>query len=331
MKSVQFLGINISSGQPHAGVSASSEKIRQYFATLKTVGLHILDQGNIEQGQHNNQKVHSCDEIKKINWQPYEKAYEKISQLLKTQAPVINWGGDHSIGISTVGAFTEQYPDGYVVWIDAHADVNLPEYSLSGNTHGMPLAFLLNLENFGEKNFSWLKCFLNPEKLIYVGLRDVDPFEQQILDKLKIRYYTAQDIKTKGMVHVAREISSICNHQNLHVSFDIDSVDPRLAPATGLHVPNGLLTEDLQMLTWYLGDSAILRSVDVVEVNPSMTDQMGVELTHSVALQFLLGLLLPQQELYKKDSKTFFAKMSNWPKDIQQSLKETTKPLFQGK
>lgn len=304
MNYAHFLGVNISCGQPHAGASLSSSKIRKYFQDFQKSGVHIFDQGDIEQLTHLNQKVHCRDEIQKVNWKPYRKAFEKISQLLKTNVPVINWGGDHSIGISTVGAFTAHYPDGYVLWIDAHADLNLPEYSLTGNTHGMPLAFLLNLENVSVKNFAWLQSFLKPEKLIYLGLRDVDPFEQQMLQKLKIRYYTAQNVKTKGMVPIAGEISKICQGQNLHISFDIDSVDPRLAPATGLHVPDGLLAQDLQILAQHLSPSTTLRSVDVVEVNPSMTDQAGVELTHTVALQFLAGLFQHKQKYYLDNKQT---------------------------
>ena len=299
MNSAHFLGVNISSGQPYPGVSLSSQKIRQHFYNLqKMTGLRIFDQGDINQEQHLSPKIHCCDEIKKMNWQPYQEAYKKIHQLLKTQLPVINWGGDHSIGVSTVGAFTAHYPEGYVLWIDAHADLNLPEYSLTGNVHGMPLAFLLNLENSGAKFFPWLKNFLKPEKLIYLGLRDVDPFEQTMLDQLKIRYYTNQDVKMKGMRKIAREMSALCANQDLHISFDIDSVDPRLAPATGLHVPNGLLSDDLVLLAGQLNrhfnDGAKLRSVDVVEINPNMTDEIGLDSTHSVALQLITGLF--QQE-----------------------------------
>lgn len=174
-----------------------------------------------------------------------------------------------------------------MVWIDAHADTNLPPSSPSGNLHGMPLAILMNVENIAENFFPWIKKFLSPEKIIYVGLRDVDFHEKELIKKKNIRFYSADHVRQRGMRAVADEILAITKDNPLHISFDIDSVCPKYAPATGLHVPDGLTPQDLFTLGTRLSVHSNITSMDVVEINPAIGTKEEIFKTNLMALSFV--------------------------------------------
>jgi arginase len=209
---------------------------------------------------------------------------------LEDKTPLLNWGGDHSIALSTVGAFTYHYQDGYVIWIDAHADLNLPSKSLTGNFHGMPLAVLLNLEGIADKHFKWLKKTLDPKKLIYIGLRDLDAYELSIINSLQIKTYFNKDILKTGLDHIAQEISAQTHGHPLHISFDIDSIDPIFAPSTGVPVDYGLTPDDLNILSEKLFKNSIIPSMDIVEINPDLGTSVQVEQTYLIAFNFLKSI-----------------------------------------
>ena len=170
---------------------------------------------------------------------------------------VLTMGGDHSIALGTVAAACAARPDTRVLWVDAHADANSPGTSPSGNMHGMPLAFLLGLveaESLDEDAtyFDWLleKPFLSPERLAYVGLRDVDDDERCALRGLAARgtYVSSMhDVDKYGIGRVVDEALAHLGYDGtdevpapLHLSFDVDACDPLIAPATGTAVRGGL-------------------------------------------------------------------------------------------
>ena len=193
------------------------------------------------------------------------------------------------MALSTVSAFTYHYSNGYVLWIDAHADLNLPDASLTKNLHGMPVSFLLNLQGISELKQFWMKNFLDPQRLIYVGLRDLDPFETETLQKLKIKYFTSEQVKTLGMAAVSQMISDYIGESPLHISFDIDSLDPLHAPSTGLNVEAGLtLTEVVQLGSTLKNKD--LKSIDVVEINPCIGSVQDVYVTNLSAHLFVESL-----------------------------------------
>merc|ERR1712137_607995 len=149
---------------------------------------------------------------------------------------------------------------GAVVWVDAHADINTDRTSPSGNIHGMPIALLLGMIDFDEApGWEWLKDYprLHPSKLVYIGLRDVDPGEKEILFQNNIDAY---------------------RNTPLHLSFDIDSLDPSIAPSTGTPVPGGLTFREGAFVCEYLAETNRLCSMDITEVNPLLEGSDQVEL-----------------------------------------------------
>lgn len=168
-------------------------------------------------------------------------------------------GGDHSIAMGTLEGLTRAYgaPPG-LVWVDAHADINSPLSSPTGNVHGMPLHFALN------------NGYAKADQTVQIGLRDVDPNEKRILRELGVKAYTMSDVDKLGMVHVmeqAREIAG-AGERPIHVSFDMDAIDPSEAPGTGTPVKGGLSYREAHLVMEMLHDSGQLGSIEMVEINP---------------------------------------------------------------
>lgn len=292
MKSVlNFSGIGLELGQMQRGLIASPLKAKEYFSILQNAGIAVIDRGTLSQNQFTSKaKFFNDSDLRKFQWSLFEEIYTKCSDLYNEEGILLNWGGDHSIAISTVGAFVRHFPDGHVLWIDAHADLNLPSYSLTGNLHGMPMSILLNLNNIAGHHFKWLMRSLNPEKLIYVGLRDLDPFEEETIERLGIKAYTRRRIRKWGAQNVFEEILHKVKNDPVHLSFDVDSVDPRIAPSTGVPVNDGLSEEDLRLMGEKFSHLNI-KSIDAVELNPSIGTALQIDQTFITTMQFLKTLL----------------------------------------
>jgi len=192
----------------------------------------------------------------------YRTLYETHS-LYSLAHKVITIGGDHSISASTVASSSNIYNENLlVVWVDAHADLNTYDSSLTKSEHGMPVSKLLGIEN--TYNFHEI----TPKQIIYLGLRDVDEYEQNKLNELGIEHYTIQETKD-NMTNILDNI--IKRKNKIHISFDVDSLDPKYFPSTGTPVENGLTIEEGKQILQTLRPQTI--SVDFVEFNPSLTNE----------------------------------------------------------
>lgn len=288
---MNFNGLGIELGQVRRGLVSSPEKAKEYFSILNNAGLEIHDRGTIIQPERFSRiRIFNESDLKKMNWNVYEDSYQRTFDLLAEPFPLLNWGGDHSIALSTVSAFADSYPDGYVVWIDAHADLNLPNYSLTGNLHGMPMSVLLNLQNIASHHFKWMKTPLRPERIIYIGLRDLDPFENETIEKLQIKAFTRRRVRKWGIGNILNEVIHTIGNSPVHLSFDIDSVDPRIAPSTGVPVSDGLTEEELNALAVRFQAALNIKSIDMVELNPHLGTGLQVDQTFITAMHFLKTL-----------------------------------------
>lgn len=294
-KIVNFSGLAFEVGQMKRGLRTSPERAFDYVSILENAGLSVIDCGTISDGDSfASAKIFSDLDLELIEWDNYQKAYHKSVSLLQKNQPLINWGGDHSVAISTVGAFNYCFPNGHVIWIDAHADLNLPNQSMTGNFHGMPLSVLLNLEGIGSKYFKWIDQELLPSQIIYLGLRDLDPFESSVISSLGIKAFTYKDIQLLGIECITREIVSLVKDSPVHISFDVDSIDPRYAPSTGVPVQKGLTPDDLLVLGQAFYKHMNVQSVDVVEINPLIGNSLEVDQTYITAFQFLKNIFTNQ-------------------------------------
>ena len=228
-----------------------------------------------------------CEQYKNLVLQDYEK-----------EAFVLNLGGDHSLGVATLAAAIEYNPDVKIVWVDAHADINTPQTSPSGNMHGMPVALLLRLikEEPIMSYFSWLPR-LSPKNLVYIGLRDVDQGEKAFLKEFGLKHYDSLDVKKLGIKKVIEETLEYFGDEKspLHLSFDVDGVDPCFFPSTGTPVKDGLTLDDGKEIVTSLSQTGRLLSLDLVELNPRLGGAADQKKTIESALDLLSVIDTPRQ------------------------------------
>jgi arginase len=197
-------------------------------------------------------------------------------------------GGDHSIAAGTIGGVTDQEPAG-VLWIDAHGDFNTPDTSPSGNLHGMPLATLMGLGAPAWVNVGRVGPKLEPSQVVLIGIRDLDPQERGAIKASGLSIYTMREIDERGLATVATEALDRLSHfSRIHVSLDMDSLDPSEAPGVGTPVPGGLTYREAHLLMEIIADCACVGSIDVVEINPILDNRNH---TAKIAMELIASLL----------------------------------------
>ena len=194
-------------------------------------------------------------------------------------------GGDHSVAIGTLGGLAKVRGAGGVLWIDAHGDLNDPESSPSGNVHGMPLAAAFGVAGDRFRVDGWPMPAV--ERAAMVGLRDLDPAEKERLRTLNAKTFTMSDIDKIGLERAIREsLAFLAGASFVHVSLDMDAVDPEQAPGVGTPVRGGLSYREAHLALELVSESGLLDSLEVVEVNPILdrqnaTGALAVELVAS--------------------------------------------------
>lgn len=287
-KVVQIIGVPIDLGQSHRGVDLGPGAMRHagLSARLEELGYTVHDSGNlpvpVRESLEHERTQRYLPSISKV----CEAACDAGRKAVEEGRIPLFLGGDHSISIGTIAGITWQEQAG-VLWIDAHGDFNSDESSLSGNIHGMSLAALLG-DGYPELvGISRAQTRLQPKDIVVVGVRHLDKGERQRLRDSGLTVYTMRDIDERGMNTIARESLEALKHiKRLHVSMDIDALDPQMAPGAGTLVPGGLTYREAQLLMEIVADSRRLSSMDIVEINPildihNQTARMAVELAAS--------------------------------------------------
>jgi arginase len=208
-------------------------------------------------------------------------SYEKKSNL------IINLIGDHSAALGTVMSSVGSDRDFKLVWIDAHADINTSDTSFTGNCHGMPLSMASKLSDkyLSDNNiFEWLKGVnkFDLNNLIYVAIRDIDAGEAEIIKKHNITVISMDDIRAGNVEALINKISG----HNVHVSFDVDSLDPIYFSATGTPVPNGLHPSELKYLIGIINKFGNIFKLDIAEFNPLIGTGISSNLAHLADVPF---------------------------------------------
>lgn len=222
----------------------------------------------------------------------YEDLYYKTLEILQKGFRPALIGGDHSQSFATISALLKHDPDLRVLWLDAHADINTSETSLSGNTHGMPVAGLMGFTNREPWNYGWLNQNLKAHQLIYLGIRDLDKGEIELIDTHNIENYTPQAFRKIGLKNVLMDISKKWKNKAVHLSFDIDVLDSSLAPATGTPSSKGLTMEEtLEIINWIKKELHFI-SFELTEFNPDLAKTTEELRTTERTVQTILSQLL---------------------------------------
>ena len=295
MPQIRLIGVPLDLGQARRGVDMGPSALRYAGINdrLRRLGYEIEDNGNIAAPVRDTLPTTGGLAYLPAVIQACHDVYQAGQTAIKANTIPLFVGGDHSIAVGTIGGVTHDEATG-VVWIDAHGDFNTPESSPSGNLHGMPLATLLGLGDDGWVNLGRPGPKLTVENVILIGVRDLDQAERQMLKDSRMGVYTMREIDERGMATVAAEALTRLGHlSRLHVSLDMDSLDPSEAPGVGTPVPGGLTYREAHLLMEILADDGRIGSVDVVEINPILdtgnhTAMIATELIASLLGQSIL-------------------------------------------
>jgi len=288
---VGMVGAAFSMGQPRDGTEIGPVYLRKagLVDVLESAGWEVHDTGNLQlkPGTKEVSKVHNANNSDLVG-----KAAELVFSACREHARAgrfaLMLGGDHSMAMGSVSGSASVHKDLSVLWVDAHADINTPETSPTGNMHGMPVAFMSGITKTKCPALSWLKPWLKPDRIAYIGLRDVDAGERKILADLGIKAYGMSEVDQHGIQEVLRMACAAIDpgkNRPLHLSFDIDSLDPVYTPSTGTPVPGGLTLREGRYIVETLFKSKRMVSMDLVEVNPALGDERDKRATVSSALQ----------------------------------------------
>ena len=276
-ENISIIGFPIDLGADRRGVDMgpSALRIAGLQSKLELLGYKVSDYGNIkieimERQKIKNPKLKYIEEIIKTS----KLLANNVQKVLEKGDFPLCIGGDHSMALGTISGISSYCRNKKlklgVIWIDAHSDMNTDETSPSGNIHGMPLASLMGLGNNQLVDFIGFKPKLDPENCALIGIRSIDEAEKLNIKKLKVPVYTMTDIDKLGIHRIAAKVLKQFREKvdHIHISFDVDCVDPSVAPGVGTPVPGGLSYREAHLLMETIAECGCLSSLEVAEVNP---------------------------------------------------------------
>lgn len=290
--SVHLIGVPIDLGAGRRGVDMgpSALRIAGLYERLTRLGYTVVDAGNVaapipEATEPGNPDARFLDEIARVN----QAVSDSVLQALDAGAVPLVLGGDHSISIGSIAGsatWARRAEDEIgLLWFDAHADMNTPDSTPSGNIHGMPLAVALG---YGDPELVQLLGWspkVRPEKTVLIGARDVDRGERLLIRESGIRVFTMREIDEVGIVAVLEEAMAIVTDGTIgfHVSWDMDFVDPSFAPGVGTPVKGGVDYREGHLALELVSDTDGMIAMDLVEANPILDERnrtgvLGMEL-----------------------------------------------------
>jgi arginase len=276
VESVAVIGAALDLGAGRRGVDMGPSAIRYagLAEKLATLELEVIDLGNVpadiaeatEMGDENarflGQIMAACERIAGV-----------VQQARKDDRFPLVLGGDHSVALGSLGGLAAAHGPGGVLWIDAHGDLNRPETSPTGNVHGMVLAAALGLAGSDFESDAWPMPAIDRTRVALVGTRQLDQGERELVREHGLRVWTMSTIDQLGVERSIREALEHVSGENfVHVSLDMDVLDPDVAPGVGTAVRGGLNYREAHLALELVAETHMLTSLDVVEVNPILDD-----------------------------------------------------------
>jgi arginase len=275
MNTIGIVGVPMDLGQERRGVDMGPSAIRYAGLQnrLRDLGYSVIDYGDIsvkgrcpvQIGDANLKNLQSVVEASLS-------VKESVMKMLKDDVFPLILGGDHSISIGTLAAINEKRKNIGVIWYDAHGDLNIPETSPSGNIHGMPLAVNLDLGHSSLTSIGASK--IKPENIVLIGARALDEGEKELIHRLGIKVFTMHEIDRMGMTEVIEQaIAHLKDTDGVHLSLDLDALDPMECPGVGTPVRGGITYRESHLAMEMLAESGLITSAEFVEVNPILDDR----------------------------------------------------------
>jgi arginase len=276
-RKISLIGAPTDIGAGARGASMGPEALRVagIAATLESHGLDVLDRGNLN-GPANPwlppvQGYRHLAEVVAWNRAVHEAV---LAELRDARLPIV-LGGDHCLGIGSISAVARHCREAgkklRVLWLDAHADFNTSVLTPSGNIHGMPVACLCGHGPRELVELGGTVPAINPKVVRQIGIRSVDPGEKRFVHEVGLEVFDMRYIDEMGMRHTMElALATLDNNTHLHVSFDVDFLDPEIAPGVGTTVPGGPTYREAQLCMEMIADTGRLASLDVMELNPAL-------------------------------------------------------------
>jgi arginase len=293
-KTVSLIGAptDVGASVRGAGMGPDALRVAGLAEALRAHRFDVVDRGNLSGPPNPWQApqggLRHLDEVIAWNWS----VYGAVDLALAEGHVPLLMGGDHCLAIGSISAVARHCRANgrqlRVIWLDAHTDVNTEQISPSGNLHGMPVACLLGHGPKALVGWSGQPQALTREQIDFIGIRSVDADEKQAIRQLDLSVYDMRHIDEHGMRHTMTEVlQDVDENTHLHVSFDLDCLDPLEAPGVGTGVRGGPTYREMQLCMEMIADSGRLASLDVVEINPALdvrnrTAELAVEFVQSL-------------------------------------------------
>jgi arginase len=272
-KPISIIGMPMDLGQGRRGVDMGPSAVR--YAAIQNLltrldyevedlgDLHVPSPESIPMGDRNLKYLSTVCEIN-------ERLANIISHVMKRQRFPLILGGDHSMAIGTIAGLAKQHQHLGLIWCDAHGDLNTHETTPSGNIHGMPLAVSLGIGSPHLVNLGGFAPKVRPENTVMIGVRELDAGEQALIAEIGLNVFTMHDIDRLGMANVMDEAIAIVSKDTdgVHLSLDMDVLDPFYVPGVGTPVPGGITCREGHLALEMLAEKRVITSAEVVEINP---------------------------------------------------------------
>lgn len=297
MNKLSIIGVPMDLGQTRRGVDMGPSAIRYagVIERIENIGYSVEDKGNIEIALA--ERVHSDENTNLKNLKAVADASERLAQtvsdvITNKRFPLV-LGGDHSIAIGTLAGVSRHYKNLGVIWYDAHGDLNTADTSPSGNIHGMPLAASIGIGDEALTRIGGYTPKIKPENIVIIGARSLDEGEKELIKEKGIKVYTMHEVDRMGMTKVMEETILYLRDKTdgVHLSLDLDGLDPHDAPGVGTPVIGGISYRESHLAMEMLAESQLITSAEFVEVNPIL-DERNKTATVAVAL---MGSLLGEK------------------------------------
>ncbi|AYV68909.1 arginase [Niallia circulans] len=294
MRKLTIIGMPMDLGQMRRGVDMGPSAIRYagVFERLSKLFSSIEDWGDISVGrpetiidvQSNLRNLHLIAEKNLM-------LAEMVDKIIQSKSFPLILGGDHSIAIGTLAGVSKHYTNLGVIWYDAHGDLNTAETSPSGNIHGMPLAVSLGYGHELLTNILGASPKIKPEHVVIIGARSLDEGERRLIKELGIKVFTMHEIDRLGMTKVMESTIDYLKEKTdgVHLSLDLDGLDPNDAPGVGTPVPGGISYRESHLAMEMLAESGLITSAEFVEVNPILDERNKTALLAVALMGSLFG------------------------------------------
>ncbi|MCL8206561.1 MAG: arginase [Actinomycetia bacterium] len=276
-RQVRIIGVPLDLGADRRGVDMGPSAIRYagLQERLQRIGHTVVDVGNVpvpvpESRRPQWPRLKYLNEIVKVN----RILARTVERALDEGALPLVLGGDHALAIGSLAGLLRRHARVGVLWFDAHGDFNTDATTPSGNIHGMPVATAVGLGHPALKA-PFRDRFVEPRKVVYVGVRTLDPGEAELMRQAQVTVFTMHEVDKYGMRDVIARALDIVGEGTdaVHVSFDIDCVDPLYAPGSGTPYPGGLTEREAHLALELISEAGVMTSMDMVEVNPILDER----------------------------------------------------------